>query len=446
MSDRYYTDDTLRDFRVSLVPLAALELAVAEGPDQGRCVRIGADPRRIGTARGCELQLTDRTVSRLHCEVVSRADGVLIFDRGSTNGTFVDGVRVHEAYLHPGCSLRLGDTLLQAVAVERPTVLPLSPRTSFGKILGASPQMRHIYAVLDRVGPTNTTVLVTGETGTGKELVARELHEASPRSAGPFVTVDCGAIPENLMESELFGHVRGAFTGATSGRSGVFEEADGGTLFFDEIGELPVSLQPKLLRVLETRTVRRVGGGASRRVDVRIIAATNRSLAQSVNEGTFREDLYYRLAVIEVELPPLRARREDVPVLVQHFVKHFGGADATLPEGVTAALSHRGWPGNVRELRNYVQRALSLGWEAERGFAPFSNQAQSGPLALADLPFKEARDVWVERFEGVYVQALLEKTGGNVSRAAELAGLNRRSLHRIILRLGLRGSDTDPDG
>lgn len=441
MSDKHYSDDTLRHFRVSLVPLAGLELSVTEGPDQGKCVRIGAQPRRIGTALGCDLQLTDRTVSRLHCELVSRADGVVIWDRGSTNGTLVDGVRINEAYVHAGCTVRLGDTLLRAVAVERPTMLPLSARTSFGKILGASAQMRNIYAVLERVAPTDTTVLVTGETGTGKELVARELHEASRRSSGPFVTVDCGAIPETLMESELFGHVRGAFTGATSSRAGVFEEADGGTLFFDEIGELTLSLQPKLLRVLETRMVRRVGGNSSRQVDVRIIAATNRSLAQSVNEGTFREDLYYRLAVIEVELPPLRARREDVPMLVQHFVERFGGSQVTLPEGVTNALAQRGWPGNVRELRNYVQRALSLGWDAARAQGPTPAQMPPSLATLAELPFKEARDAWVEQFEGVYVQAVLERTGGNISRAAELAGINRRSLHRIISRLGLRGSD-----
>ncbi|MBC7975649.1 MAG: sigma-54-dependent Fis family transcriptional regulator, partial [Myxococcales bacterium] len=277
------------------------------------------------------------------------------------------------------------------------------------------------------------------------------------RAAQPFVAVDCGAIPEHLVESELFGHVRGAFTGATSDRKGVFEEADGGTLFLDEIGEMPVALQPKLLRAIESRTIRRVGGSAARTVNVRIIAATNRSLSASINEGSFREDLYYRLAVVELRLPPLRSRRDDIPVLAAHFFRMFAGEQVKLPAEFLASLVGRGWPGNVRELKNYIERSVSLGTYAPRPADPnrplvpppaATGAASAGTPGTIEsfialhLPLKEARHAWTKSFELVYVRAMLKMVGGNVTRTAERAGVSRRFLQRMVARLGIRSAES----
>jgi transcriptional regulator with GAF, ATPase, and Fis domain len=330
-------------------------------------------------------------------------------------------------------------------------MLPVSARSSFGQCLGGSLEMRRIYAILERVAPTNSTVLVEGETGTGKDVVARSLHEASRRARGQFVPVDCGSIPENLIESELFGHLRGAFSGAQADRKGVFEEAEGGTLFLDEIGELPLAVQPKLLRAIETRSVRRVGSNQERPVDVRIIAATNRSLARCVKEGTFREDLYYRLAVVELTLPPLRARREDIPMLARHFHARLNTGGEPLTPDVLVGLAARSWPGNVRELRNYIERSTLLGFVSEPAresrACPVLQRGESvraraieGMVPL-DLPLKDARRAWTQSFETVYVRSMLLRTRGNVTRAAELAGVNRRFMQRLVSRLGIRASE-----
>jgi transcriptional regulator with PAS, ATPase and Fis domain len=304
-----------------------------------------------------------------------------------------------------------------------------------------------VYAILERIAPTNATLLIEGETGTGKDVAARSLHGASSRADGPFIPVDCGAIPENLIESELFGHVRGAFSGAVTDRKGVFEEAHGGTLFLDEIGEMPMSVQAKLLRAIETRSVRRVGGNTERPVDVRIVAATNRSLATRANEGAFREDLYYRLAVVEVKLPPLRARPDDIAPLARHFHEKLAGGSAPMPEPFVAMLVARAWPGNVRELRNFIERSVSLGFMGDpQAAGARARPALSTPEAALEtivplhLPLKDARQAWTESFESIYVRCMLKKTGGNLTRAAELAGVNRRFLQRLIARLGLRQS------
>jgi two-component system response regulator GlrR len=272
------------------------------------------------------------------------------------------------------------------------------------------------------------------------------VHETSRRAAGPFVAVNCGAIAENLIESELFGHVRGAFTGATTNRRGIFEEAEGGTLFLDEIGELPLSLQPKLLRVLEEREVRPVGSNTARPVDVRVIAATNRPLARAVNDGSFREDLYYRLAVLEIALPPLRERKDDLAFLANHFYASVTGAPAHLPPDVLASIQGRSWPGNVRELRNFVERSAILGWgTSEPGPAAGFASTALETFASADLPLKEARERCLAQFEALYVTALLRRTSGNVTRAAELAGVSRRYLHRLISERGVRDADDPGD-
>ncbi|GAC1351898.1 MAG: hypothetical protein NVS3B20_04840 [Polyangiales bacterium] len=422
--------------------LASVELTVVDGPDRGASLRLAPGTAHVGTAIGSHLRLTDTTVSRLHCSVHASRNGVNIVDEDSTNGTFLDGVRVHDAVLATGSVVRLGTTMLRVDFGEEPMFVQISSRNHFGAVIGSSVEMRRLYAIMERVALTEATVLIQGETGTGKELVARAVHDGSARAQGPFVAIDCGAIAENLIESELFGHVRGAFTGAIGDRKGLFEEAHGGTLFLDEIGELPPSLQPKLLRALESREVRPVGGNVSKRVDVRVLAASNRSLAQSVNDGSFREDLYYRLAVLELQLPPLRSRREDIPALAQHFFERFTNKQDPLPPELLASLLGRGWPGNVRELRNFVERSVSLGWSPGGRVVP--DQAKGRlltgleTLVPTHLPLKEARVVWTEGFERMYVDALLRKTNGNVTRAAEIAGVNRRSLQRLIAQLGIR--------
>ncbi|MBX3127985.1 MAG: sigma 54-dependent Fis family transcriptional regulator [Polyangiaceae bacterium] len=428
-----------RSMTANVTELPGVRLYVLDGPDVRKTVPVGPGVTRVGTAPSNQLVLTDQTVSRLHCEVRSVSGQLRITDRQSTNGTFVDGVRVVEAFLLPGSTITMGHTTLSLERTTDPVPVELSERSSFAGLLGASVEMRRIYALLARVAPTTTTVLVRGETGTGKELVARALHHASPRRDGPFVAVDCGAIPESLFESELFGHVRGAFTGAVAHRPGAFREAHGGTLFFDEIGELPQAMQPKLLRALETREVRAVGASHSERVDVRVVAATHRDLASEVNSGAFREDLYYRLAVVEVELPGLAARREDIPVLAQSFFERATGREEPVPEGLLRALLHRPWPGNVRELRNTIERWVALGAPAE-DLAPQATVLSPAVDALVprELPFKEARQEWLDRFERVYVQALLDDADGNVTHAAERAGVSRRFLQRMMARLRIR--------
>ena len=436
--------------RVLPVPQASLEfpsveLSVLAGPDRGTRLRLTTEVARIGTGERCTLRLTDPTVSRLHCALEVGRNSVHVTDSSSRNGTFIDGVRVRDGDITAGSTLRLGATSIRVELDDQPVKVLLSDKTSLGGVIGGSAEMRRIYAILERVAPTEATVLIEGETGTGKEVVAQAIHDLSKRSRGPFVAVDCGSITESLIESELFGHVRGAFSGAVTNRPGLFEEAEGGTVFLDEIGELPASLQPKLLRVLESREIRRIGANTSKKIDVRVVAATNRDLAHEVNDGTFREDLYFRLAVVGVKLPPLRARRDDIPALVQKFYERILGEPAVAPPDLIASLMVRAWPGNVRELRNVVERSVSLGWSSEKP----AGQARPAPMLPAglgslvpvDLPLKEARHAWTEQFESVYVRALLEKTDGNVSRAAEVAGVNRRFLQRMMARLGLRSGE-----
>jgi DNA-binding NtrC family response regulator len=424
------------------IPLAGIDLVVVEGPDRGARASVGGGIMRVGSSASNHLRLTDRAVSRVHCELRLRNRAVQILDAGSTNGTFAEGVRITDAELVPGSVFKVGSSSIRLEAANAPTRVAISSRDHFGGLLGGSLGMRRVYAVLERLAATDTTALIHGETGTGKELAARAVHEASRRARGPFVTVDCGAIAETLIESELFGHVRGAFSGAHVERRGLFEEAHGGTLFLDEIAELPLSLQPKLLRVLEAREVRRVGANTSKPIDVRVLAATHRSLAQSVNEGGFREDLYYRLAVVEVELPPLRARREDVLTIAQRFYERFTGSEERMSDALSAAIQARSWSGNVRELRNFIERSVTLGSVGDRPHHdpahPPAEPAGGDALVPVHLPLKEARVAWMDQFERRYAEALLKRTGGNVTRAAELAGVHRRSLQRLLASLGGR--------
>jgi transcriptional regulator with GAF, ATPase, and Fis domain len=387
----------------------------------------------VGSAPGVDLVIADETVSRLHAELDPRDDGLWVRDLGSRNGTLVDGLRVEGARVPEGSVVRLGNTRLAVSAPTEPVAVDLWPADRFGGLLGKSAAMRELFARLAKVAALDATVLVQGETGTGKELVARAIHDASPRAERPFVIVDCAALPENLLETELFGHARGAFTGAVASRAGAFEVAAGGTVFLDEIGELPLPMQPKLLRVLESQMVRRVGETAHRPVECRFISATNRDLRQLVNAGAFRDDLYFRLAVVPIRVPPLREHLDDIAYLVEHFAK--GRPAEAAGEETLRELTARPWLGNVRELRNFVEQAVAFGPRQAlamlpAGAAPAPRDVL--PVVNVERPFKEVREEWMNHLERQYVSALLERHGGNVSAVADAAGLDRTYVHRLI--------------
>jgi transcriptional regulator with GAF, ATPase, and Fis domain len=422
-----------------------LHIEVTAGPDAPQTLVLPGPEARVGAGPDCDLVLQDPTVSKHHVTLRVDRRGVRVIDAGSRNGTLVDGLQVLDAYARPDSQIVVGGSTLRLKLISDVVELPLSSKTRFGSLIGRSVPMKRLFSVLERVAPTDTTVLIEGETGTGKELIAEAVHEHSQASEGPFVVFDCSAVSPTLMESELFGHVRGAFTGASSDRMGALEAADGGTLFLDEIGELPLDLQPKLLRALEKLEVRRVGSHEARRVQVRIVAATNRSLEREVEAGRFREDLYYRLAVVRVPAPPLRERAEDIPMLIEHFVTQFAdrhGNASHLPEQTVQAFASMAWPGNVRELRNAVARAMALGPPRElRTTAEIAaaTSASFQPQVDTSVPLKLALERVTDDFERAYIEELLRAAGGNITRAAEMAGVNRKYLHRAITRLGIRG-------
>jgi DNA-binding NtrC family response regulator len=418
--------------------LPDVRLDVVEGPDRGTSRALDRLSIKIGNASDNDLALSDDTVSAHHAELAVDENGWRLRDAKSTNGTFVQGLRVIEAYLGPGAEIALGRTRLvfRSTAEENATRLRLSKRTNFGALLGHSVAMRAAFAMLEQAAKTNVTVLVIGESGTGKELAARGLHDESPRATGPFVVFDCGAASPTLVESQLFGHAKGAFTGATEARAGVFEAADGGTLVLDEIGELPLDLQPKLLRALESRTIQRLGETHARPVDVRFVACTNRNLEKEVAEGRFRQDLFFRLSVITVRLPSLRERREEIPRLVRHFLAKLTKDAADVPKSVLDVLVSYDWPGNVRELRNFAERFVAL-----PGASPETLLAKSGPRAAEHDPnigFHDAKQACLERFEREYLGMLFETYGDNIAQAARVAGLSRQSCYRLMHKYGFR--------
>jgi transcriptional regulator with GAF, ATPase, and Fis domain len=421
---------------------------IAAGPDAGKTVVLPGPEARVGSGPDCDLVIGDPTVSRHHFTIRVEREAVRITDNASRNGTAVDGLWLLDGFARPDSSIAIGNTTLSLRLLDDTVELPLSSKTRYGPLLGRSVAMRRLFAVLERVAPTETTVLIEGETGTGKELVAEALHEGSRRADKPFVVFDCSAVSSQLIESELFGHVRGAFTGAVADRVGAFEAAHGGTLFLDEIGELPLDLQPKLLRALERLEIRRVGTHQPIRVDVRIVCATHRSLANEVERGTFREDLYYRLAVVRVPVPALRERPEDIPVLVQHFIDQFAGRHGNAGElgaRVIEGFQSMAWPGNVRELRNAVARAMSLGPPRDlRTTAEIAAAAPPPGVVDVDLsiPLRTAKEQVADAFERAYLVELLKSAGGMITRAAELAGTNRKYIQRAMRRHDLRGDET----
>jgi DNA-binding NtrC family response regulator len=414
---------------------------VEDGPDRGAAFSASAPRLIVGTHASCQFVLSDRSLSRFHCELAVHDGRVVVQDLDSKNGTRVNGVEVRAAYLEDGDILTMGRSRVRyRVGTERVRV-SLPARDRFGQLVGRSAAMRAVYHMLERAAESDLNVLLLGETGVGKESAARSIHELGSRRTGPFIIVDAGAIPSSLLDSELFGHERGAFTGADQPRAGAFERASGGTLLLDEIAGLSLELQPKVLRALEHREVQRVGGERRIPVEARVITTSNRELLREVNAGRFRADLYYRLAVLEITMPPLRGRAEDLPLLIEHFLEQLGlttspAASAVRAPTFLAEVARHPWPGNVRELRNYVERYVVTGARP----IPTSRSLALPEQGLVDprQPLKTARRYWLDELERRYLSELLRIHGDNVSAAARAAGLARTHFHRLLARHGLR--------
>ncbi len=431
----------------SKLSIRKCKLFVVSGNLQGQEFMVDKDVYTIGAGTGNDLLLTDETVSRRHCELVYTENGYLIRDCGSTNGTIVQGVRVTEAVMNQSTEFQLGETKIVFCPLRESAEYNLSDKEAFGSLLGRSTSMRRVFYLAEKYAPTDATVLIEGETGTGKEILAEEIHKHSKRAKKPFVVIDCASLAKDIIESELFGHKRGSFTGASTDRIGAFEHANGGTVFLDEIGELSSELQPKLLRVLEKKEIRRVGSNEVKPIDVRIISATNRKLENEVNSGQFREDLYFRLSVVHLELSPLRRRKEDIPLLINKFLGDFHredlAQDQTAMEKTLEALHNHNWPGNVRELRNLIELFAYEGRKTGDLSALLclgnvrAYEEQTRIDLAADRPFKEMKSELINRFERDYIADLLKRNEGNISRAAREADIERTYLKRLMKKYGI---------
>ncbi|MCW5836196.1 MAG: sigma 54-dependent Fis family transcriptional regulator [Labilithrix sp.] len=444
------------------IEVRALRLEVVAGPDIGKALEIDPDAGGgrvyVGKSSACDLELQDALASRRHCAFLVEGRAVRLTDLDSTNGTLVNGVRVVEALLQGGELVRVGDTTI-AVRLGEQRARRLSGASRFGRMIGASPEMQRLHPICERLARSDVPVILEGETGTGKELLAESLHEASPRANGPFIVFDCTTSPPGLLEARLFGHERGAFTGAVGSRPGVFEDASGGTLLIDEIGDLDVALQAKLLRAVQSGQVQRLGGGAWIKTDVRVLAATRRDLEREIQAGRFRDDLYYRLAVARIEIPPLRRRRGDVRLLAEHFWERAAPSHKPpISEELLARFESYAWPGNVRELYNAVLHHAALGDLADAGTSlpprrERGADADPAPRAGAEEPatrpgdvveaviaaglaFPQAKQKVLEDFEERYVDALLARHDHNISKAAAAAGIARRYFYTIRTRRG----------
>jgi DNA-binding NtrC family response regulator len=416
----------------------ALQIVGHEGPP----VALGARTVTVGAHASCDLVLTDAQVSRKHAELAITPDGIRVKDLGSTNGTWFQGTRIGEVVVPGGATIKFGNTPVRISGTDTPS-LPPSDRDHFGAMAGQSVAMRELFAVLEMAAPSDATILIEGESGTGKELAAQAIHDASSRAAGPFVVVDCSAISESLIDSHLFGHVKGAFTGAERDRKGAFVEASGGTLFLDELGELPLAVQAKLLRVLEAQTVQPVGADRPIKIDTRVVAATHRDLQRMVAAKEFRFDLFYRLAVVHVALPPLRDRLEDLPHLIATFYARKKLEPGPIEGDNLDKLRRHAWPGNVRELRNALERAWAMSGPNPK-FTALKLWLDSGAAAPqhaevidTSLPFKDAKERWNDQFEKRYVAMVWQANANNVTRAAEHAGLSRRHFRELLYKHGL---------
>lgn len=416
-------------------------LEMMRGPEIGNSWDL-TDRLSIGKGPDNDIVIVDATVSRNHLVIEHTPQGYKVRDLGSTNGTYLDNARIVEAYLKPAMELRVGEVVLKLRAVHEDVTIDPVPEHTFGPMVGKSAPIRRIFALMQRVAPTDATILITGETGTGKGAAARAIHDASKRADNPLVTVDCGAISRNLIESELFGHEKGSFTGATHQRRGALEMCAGGTLFIDELDDLPLDVQPKLLRALDEREICRVGSHKPIALDLRVVAATKRDLREAVAQGHFREDLYYRLSVVTFTLPPLRERMEDIPLLAEGFLESATGSWADLPRSLRERLLSHTYPGNVRELRNLLERATYLeGFEAlDPRVFPTEMRGAGSPSTefrlTADYmhPFKEAKESLIERFEREYLTRLMSRNDGKVTRAAREAKIDRKYLYMLLAK------------
>jgi DNA-binding NtrC family response regulator len=420
-----------------------LRLVVLSGADAGKELLLEQGTYLIGKAPTSQLQLTDSSVSWEHLELRVHPNGIELRDLGSTNGSFFEGAKFHTITVRAGAVVTIGQSELKLLPQDAQLGMLPSTSSSFHGLLGRSLRMRQLYALLERASASDVPILIEGETGTGKELAAEAIHQVSPRAKGPFVVCDLAGVSRTLIESELYGHVRGAFTGADRDRLGAFEQAAGGSIFIDELGELELDAQPRLLRAIERRQVKPVGASIYKDVDVRVITATNRDLTAEVKAGRFREDLYHRLAVVRVQLPPLRERKEDIPVLSEAFL----GGRAGLPAETLALLMEYDWPGNVRELRNVIDRALSLAPQSEStmlgphllGLAPGPLHQGPGQKPPTGTSYKEAKERLLHEWERTFIMDLLRRAEGNVSKAARTGGLDRVYLHRLIKKHGIGG-------
>ncbi len=445
-----------------VVSLRKCQLRVLTDQDKSKTIDLNRKNTRIGKKEDNDLVLNDNTVSRNHIEIIMNSDFFLLKDLNSTNGAFINDIKVKEAYLTPGDIIKIGNTELEFIAFDEKVSLEPSPNTEFGELVGKSRKMRQIFSLLEKISPSLATIIIEGETGTGKELVAKAIHASSHRKSKPFVVFDCSAVTPTLIESELFGHEKGAFTGAIKQRKGAFEAAYGGTVFLDEIGELSLELQPKLLRALEQREIKRVGSNEKIPLDVRVICATNRDLKQEVEDGNFREDLYYRLSVVKVHLPPLRERPEDIALIIKKFLEHSkfnqlpdGSAKVKVVEDESLKILQRyQWPGNVRELANIIERTVSMA-EGDKITAShlsyvfqeidplLDSKNQETPNLEVDtsMPFKEAKQKIVENFEKDYLEELLKKYNYNVSKASREAKIDRKHLRNLIKKYNIQVED-----
>lgn len=427
-------------------PTNRYRLSVVTGADAGQSLELTFQrdaPAIVGSSPVCSLRLSDRLVSRRHASLDVTESGLRLLDLESTNGTRVRGMRVRDVYLGHGDVVSMGDTSIRVDALADGDA-PAKNLTvhRFGRVVGASPVMQRVYVAAQRFSAVDLPVVIEGETGTGKEMLAEALHEKSSRANQPFVVFDCTSVPPALLESALFGHEKGAFTGADATRVGVFEEADGGTLLLDEIGELDITLQPKLLRAIERSAIQRVGSNGWKTVNVRVLAATRRDLDREVAAGRFRDDLLFRLAVGRIVLPPLRDRKGDIALLTHHFWQVLGGGDRPIGADFLARLEDYPWPGNVRELHNTVARYMAVGEIDEQRHEATALYDSMERILAMDLPFSRARQTAADEFERRYVTRVLAKYGGNVVRAANASGIARRYFQ--ILRA--RSNNKSPTG
>jgi DNA-binding NtrC family response regulator len=433
-----------RETQLKVFALDDFRLVVVGGPSRDLEITLTKDTISIGSGADNDLVLADPTVSRRHCELQRFGDSFLLLDMKSTNGTLLDGTGIREAFVKPGSLIELGSSSIKVMSSSHKYTVEPSNKEEFGGLKGKSTRMREVYSILEKVSPSDATILIMGETGTGKELVARAIHQYSHRSKEAFVVFDCSAVSPNLIESELFGHVKGAYTGAINDRRGAFEAAHRGTIFLDEIGELGEELQPKLLRALEQKEIRRVGSEQFTRIDVRLIAATNRNLAEEVRAGRFREDLFFRLSVIPISMPALRQRREDIPVLIEHFLHELAEKrkDRTAVKSVGKKamdlLAEHTWPGNVRELRNVIEGAVAMCDTDKlepKDFIFFAGEDSGKRLAgMADSSLIGKS---LEQIEKTVIESTLKAHSGNKMATAKTLGIAYSTLYEKLKKYGI---------